>query len=299
MRPHDQNHHFVRLVIASVFLCLSLNGASAALIAVTGGPDVNFDSSLYLLDLDTGTSTKIGDTGLKHITAIAAHPKTGALFAHRNDRANGVGELYQLDPATAVPTFIGITGISSPSISFGPDDKLYGWMELGSQNVFSSDADDLVTFSLNDGHVTRVGESGINTNQTGMAFDRNGNLFVKSGDADASKPVEDRLGHLYQVNPTTGVGALINVLDANPHNGLDFDADNRAFTFSRGDTGTLLQSINFANGQVTDERLFSVRGITSIAFVTAVPESKSYSWMMLAIAIGWAYRRRRRLTCLG
>ncbi|WP_186776485.1 PEP-CTERM sorting domain-containing protein [Rubripirellula reticaptiva] len=266
---------------------------TAELIAVTGGPQVDYNSALYRLDIATGTATKIGETGLKHVTGIAVEPTTGLLFAHRNDDITGVGELYRLDLQTASPTLIGTTGVRVPDISFGPDGNLYGWMEFGSENFFKEEVDDLVTFDLNNGSVTRVGESGIFTNQTGLAFAPNGSLFLKSGDIDASKPQADRVGHLYQIDPVTGVGTSIIALDAQPHNGLDFDASGQAYTFSRGNSGTLLQTIDFTTGHVTDLDVFDVQGITAIAFVTAVPEPSSLI-LISTVSVGLVMFRRRR-----
>ncbi|MGB7329447.1 MAG: PEP-CTERM sorting domain-containing protein [Rubripirellula sp.] len=281
------------LALSLFALAVVANDVNAELIAVTSGPQVNFNSALYRLDIATGTATKIGETGLKHVTGIAVQPTTGLLFAHRHDRSTGVGELYRLDLQTAAPTLIGTTGIQVPDITFGPDGKLYGWMELGSANFFNTDVDDLVTFDLNTGAVTRVSDSGIFTNQTGLAFSPSGSLFLKSGDIDGSKPQADRVGHLYQINPLTGVGTSVIALDANPHNALEFDASGQAYTLSRGDTGTMLQSIDFTTGHVTDLNVFDVEGITAIAFVTAVPEPSSLV-LMSTVSVGLLMFRRRR-----
>ena len=87
---------------------------------------------LYTINVNTGSVTEIGDTGLG-LQTLACDPE-GQLYGV----VNPSGNLYRIDPQTAVPTLVGATGMACSyvqSMGFDHDNgKLYwcGFTELGS-----------------------------------------------------------------------------------------------------------------------------------------------------------------------
>lgn len=81
------------------------------------------------------------------------------------------------------------------NLAFDSEGQLFGWGEAGA--VIS--VDDLFRVNTRSAEAIRVGESGINnTNQNGMAFDDDDNLYLLNGD--------DRL---FLIDTTTGVAGSL------------------------------------------------------------------------------------------
>jgi len=180
---------------------------------------------LYRLDPSKPKLTLIGNTGLTHVTSLAIHPATGTGYLLRSTEWDGVyfGGTYTVDLATAAVTLIGSIGngvYQNPDAAFAPNGTLYAWTENGN---------DLITINLATGAGTRVGESGVDSWSTGLAFDNDGTLWVKPGN------------NLWQINPATGAGTYVadidwpstiipgdpdyglrNVLDFSPATGVGF-----------------------------------------------------------------------------
>ena len=311
----DGRWHFINNRVAAVLaLAASLLCAShgdGGMIAVTGVGSQT--SVLYELDPDTGDVIRvIGDTGLTNIKAIAFHPATGVLFAHRNRPALDSGSLYTLDFATATPTYIGDTHVSVSSITFDESGTMFGWLEFhdGTHDI---ELDSLVTIdqfadSLGQVGVTSRGPSPVNTNQSGLAFDRNGVLHLKSGNLDASGAGPSGPGQLYTLDPATGAATIGAVLDPAPQNVLTFGHDNVAYTVSRTGvtpgnkrgTGSVLHTIDIPTGSLSGGEAIQwegtdVAGITSVAFapVVAVPEPSSIALCSL-FGLACCNKRRRK-----
>ena len=299
----------VACALAVMVLCVSTT--NGAMIAVTGVGSQT--SVLYELDAATGEVIReIGDTGLTDIKAIAFHPITGVLFAHQNRPALDSGSLYTLDFATAGPTLIGETHISVSSITFDRTGTMFGWLEFhdGTHDI---ELDSLVTidqFADSSGQVgvTSRGPSPVNTNQSGLAFDRSGVLHLKSGSLDASGAGPSGPGQLYTLDPETGAATTGAVLDPAPQNVLAFSDDNVAYTVSRTGvspenkrgTGSMLQTIDIPTGTVsTGDRIqlagADIAGVTSLAFTptAAVPEPSTIALCSL-FAIACCNTRRRK-----
>ncbi len=84
----------------------------------------------------------------------------------------------------------GPSGIQVADMSFASQGNLYAWVAF---NSTTGDADDLYTFDLTTGAATKVGESGLDVESVGLAFDSVDNLFMKS------------LSTVNSINPATGM----------------------------------------------------------------------------------------------
>ena len=103
-------------------------------------------------------------------------------------------DLIHIDPASDSTSLIGGDNpYHCSDLVFDTAGILYGWSEDGSDN--------LVTFDLKTGLGTIVGESGINTVATGLAFDSSGTLWLKWGRS------------LYTIDRKTGVPKFRRMLD--------------------------------------------------------------------------------------
>ena len=284
--------------------------SEAAMVAISGVGSQT--SVLYEVEPTTGNVLRvIGDTGLTDIKAIAFHPINGLLFAHRNRPALDSGSLYTLDISNAAPTYIGDTHMSASSITFDDQGTLFGWLEFH-DGTHSIELDSLVTIdqfadaSMQVG-VTARGPSPVNTNQSGLSFDNNGVLHLKSGNLDASGAGPSGPGQLYTLDPQTGAATIGAQLDPAPQNVLAFDHNNLAYTISRTGTtpsnkrgtGSILQTIDMTTGRLSAGNAIrlngvDIPGITSVAFTPAssIPEPSS-SALCYLLAIACCHRRRR------
>jgi hypothetical protein len=80
------------------------------------------DSKLYKLDINSGATTVLSNTGLVDIGSLALNPL--------NEKLYGIGvntrELYSIDPWTGGATFIGTTQFVQGTMAFAPNGNLYG-----------------------------------------------------------------------------------------------------------------------------------------------------------------------------
>ncbi len=90
----------VRTLLVAILLTWACGSSSAAIFAVSSGTA----SVLYQIDLESGSVTTVGPTGVDHLTGLAYHAELGVLFAHQAydsfDPQTQPGGLYQLDFAT-------------------------------------------------------------------------------------------------------------------------------------------------------------------------------------------------------
>ena len=240
---------FPWLVLTFLLLSSPMCAQAQTLYAVDGAQ--GNPSSLYILDATDGSVVQtIGTIGFDHVVAISFDPITGILFGHANHYCGqNDGALITIDPATAGGTFVGCTGCTIPDVSFDSAGTLFGWAEQCSSGL--SD-DDLVTIDLATGALTLVGDSGTNTEQTGLAFDSAGSLFMK--------PSSD----LYSVNPATGATTFLTSLSSFPNNMLAFNASDVLYTGHR--FPTTLQTIDISTGTVTDLGTNGVTNLAGLAF---------------------------------
>jgi uncharacterized repeat protein (TIGR01451 family) len=256
---------FVRsLLSAAVLTAVASPTVSQAavgdLYAVTGTGNSGFCtgamlSTLYTIDPETGAATSVAPitvegTQVRHVTGLAFHPSTGVLYGVMNSQEPevdcGLSSLLSIDPATGVATIIGDRTISGPvpDIAFDPFGTLYGWSESN---------DDLIIIDITDGSFDSV-ESEINTFQTGLASDSNGNLYLKVAST------------LYFLNQYTAEEIETIGVDHQAHNILAFNANDVLYSGERTSGGFTLFTIEREDGETTEKGSNSVTGITAITF---------------------------------
>jgi Thrombospondin type 3 repeat len=183
-------------------------------------------ASLHVLDPEDGSLVlTIGPTGLEHVTGLAVDPTDGTLYGVTSDP----GQLVRIDESGQA-TVIGDTGARIPDIAFDPAGTLYGWNE---------DGDDLVTIDLGTGRATVVGECDCDTYQTGLAFDRAGVLYLKTG------------AELYVVDPATGTIVSSVALSTSTDGLLTVDPQGRFYTGYRTGDGFVLLRLDPQTGELT------------------------------------------------
>lgn len=146
-------------------------------------------STLYEIDPATGAALKVigtvasadgGGVGFT-VTGMRRHPTTGVMYATTCRRSTttltdggGTGNfLITIDLTTGVGTPVGPTTAveNGPiaDISFGPNGKLYGWQEPGT--------DSIVQIDIATGGTTLVQKSGLDTAGSGFVFGNDGTLY--------------------------------------------------------------------------------------------------------------------------
>jgi hypothetical protein len=240
---------FSWLILTLLLLSTPVWVQAQTLYAVDGAQDNA--SSLYILDATDGSVVQtIGAIGFDHVVAISFDPTTGTLYGHANHYcAFQDGALITIDPATAVGTFVGCTGCTIPDVSFDSAGTLFGWAEACDSGLAF---DDLVTIDLTTGALTKVGESGTDTAQTGLAFDSAGSLLMISESA------------LFSVNPATGAATSLTSLSLNVDNMLAFNASDVLYTGRR--FPFTLRTIDIPTGTVTDLGTNDVTYLSGLAF---------------------------------
>ncbi len=193
--------------------------------AITGSSSTA--TKLYRLNPSTAKMTLIGDTGLTHVTSLAIHPQTGKGYLLRSTEWDYVyfGGTYEVDLATAQVTLIGSIGdtlYQNPDAAFSPEGVLYAWTENN---------DDLITVDLATGAGTRISDSNVGTWSTGLAFDKNGTLWVKPGNELWQLDLENGAGtYITDIDYPGGIASgdepyydeLRNALDFSPETGVGF-----------------------------------------------------------------------------
>ncbi|QDV62660.1 NHL repeat-containing protein [Crateriforma conspicua] len=301
-------------VRTSGWICLGLVCALSAsptaladLIGITGGKVLvdgkarDLSSVLYRIDAATGMATMIGPTGFQNVGALAVHPLTGRIYAHRNDRTAQVGgQLLELDAVNGQAMLIGDTQIGVPDMTFDSSGNLYAWLQQGSFAGLGSLSRQLVRLDTSTAAVTPMQPSGLNVNQVGLAFAPDGTLYMKSGDPDASQPIPDQRGALFTLDASTGLGTFQTWLSGEPANALTFGPGGRAFTVDRNTGESVLQTIDLQTGELTtigsirDASTGDLLQITSIAGATAVPEPQTWGFILVMSASLFRSRRNRQ-----
>jgi hypothetical protein len=151
------------------------------------------------------------------------------------------GNLYTVDPATAVATVVGpiLAGglpIAMTGLAFDPTTNLlYGITSNNSPNIPRH----LVTINPATALATDIGALGIGG--ADIAFDAAGNLYMTSGNAT----------NLYSVNKATGAATVIGATGTGDSgSGLAINAGGTAFFAGNGDHGALA-TLNLATGAAT------------------------------------------------
>jgi hypothetical protein len=132
-------------------------------------------------------------------------------------------------------------------MTFSPTGVLYAWYEFAS--AFPFDADGLCTIDLTTGTPTQVGPSGQAgaVLHTAVAFNPNGQLYLKYGDFSGGY-------HVSELNPATGaVMSTVNITDGPTHNVFAFNASNTlAYTGLRSPGLFTYKTLDVLTGDLTD-----------------------------------------------
>jgi len=212
----------IRLILASLVLSLAMVAGSSApssfltayltppvafaqasactLLGADGG---GIASNLLVLNPANGAvSSIVGPIGFA-VTGMAIDPNTGTLYgATTLQDPIAPGHLIRIDRTTGVGTVVGDLRPDNEGVAdltFRGDGTLFGWLEPSS--------DDLVTINTTTGRATIVGNSGLNTAGSGLAFSPTGTLFFAGARANDA---------LRTVNPSTGLTSVVATLSGAP-----------------------------------------------------------------------------------
>ena len=172
----------------------ALLNAEPILYATTGG-----GSTLVRIDVGAGTVTKIGDSGMPAVDAIAISPQGKFYTVTQGWPTNGVNpQLANLDLATGLATPFGVN--LNPEIfmgiGFSPEGTLYGV----NADSATPNQNSLYRFNLTTGEATKVGITGGCGDIMDLAWDPSGTMYGAAWDS------------LYRINPNTGQAELVTKL---------------------------------------------------------------------------------------
>ena len=269
--------------------------------AETNTPRINGigESSLYLIDPETGAATLIGPTGFYFCRGLDFQPITNVLYAVcSNDLSFEV--LITIDVESGQGTEIGpiIANGFLQDLSFRSDGTLYGYFRAKGSNFLS-------TININTAETNFVGNSGLSGDGNGIGFDQFNDLFLTDTDFVTFAP------SLYLLNQSNGLATfvtgltlppldegftIINSLDLNPETDVMFGSlDIQLLEYEH-----YLVTIDTSTGLVTNVGE-TVEGLEAIAFlnprVSNIPTMSEYGMIVLAVVLmtGAIFVLRRRV----
>ena len=136
-----------------------------------------FDGRLYTIDINSGATSLIGNTGTSSLMGISVSPTTGELYGLTNFVGMPPSSLVKIDPMSAATMTIGATGIPviEGDLAFNPlTGQLFGTQ---TQNTPNSN---LLRINPLTGAATIVGSMGSSslTDFSAIAFNLAGTLFA-------------------------------------------------------------------------------------------------------------------------
>ena len=154
---------------------------------------IDLGGGLWTLNINSGQSTLIGQTGIRSPVSLAVNSTTGAMYVLTVNGLYNPPYLYSVDPATGAAVRVGQTGVASRGLAFSPVGELFAFGDLGT----------LYRVNPATGQVSGVGGSGNPVPIRGdihedATFTRSGELFACSYQ-----------GIVYQTDPVTGDGRMI------------------------------------------------------------------------------------------
>ena len=244
--------------------------------------------NLYIINPATGGVVQtIGPIGFP-VTGLAFHPGTGLLYGTTGAEI-GTPSLIRINTTTGAGTLVG-TNTAGPiaDITFRSDGTLFGWTE---------DTDDLVTVNISSGVETVVGDSGVSTAGSGIAFSPGGVLYFTGNNSD---------GALRTVNTTTGLTTVVTTLNGGPTpnrvNALAFNSAGALYGSVKQSPGDVLVTIDTTTGLVTTIGALP-GGIDAIVFgpapaaaapVAPVPTMSQWGIVLLVSLIAGSFLLLRR-----
>ena len=262
---------------------------------------ISGESSLYLIDPDTGAATLIGPTGFFFCEALDFHPITNVLYAgcYNDIEASGTElVLVTIDVRTGKGTEIGPLNANGilQDFSFDGHGTLFAYFVAKPGNF-------LATIDLDTGEASEIGSSGLFGAGNGIGFGQQNELFLAQ---------TDMIPSLYLLNQSSGLAGLvtdltvlplaqgvpvINSLDLNPETNVMFGSlDIVQFSYNN-----FLITIDTSTGLVTDVGE-TVEGLKAIAFINPrlsnIPTMSEYGMAavglsLLSIAVFVLYRRKK------
>ena len=204
-------------------LGISANGTLYATSLGPGGfpPGPGFITSSDLVTLSAANGSVLNDIGTVRlgtttgpalaIADLAFQPGTGVLFAVTNDKGSGApGSLYTVNTTNAVATLLNGSEKFFGSIAFSPGGLLY---EVGADFDPASGPVSPVVLRLDPANGNQIGSSvPLSEYFGGSASDRQRTFFAGNGDG----------GHIFNLNPSTGLATLIGSTDSSFVGDLDF-----------------------------------------------------------------------------
>jgi len=161
------------------------------LLALDAGGD------LYRLDMTSGASTLVGDTGFGHLSSLAA--SSAGLFSVESDVAQAALHIVKIDPLTGNGTVFATLSsntLNLRGLAISSAGLMYG-IDNGSEDIFTVD--------MATGVATDLGDSGVTELQS-LDFTADGVLY---GWNATNLPLG---GGLVTVNTTTGAATDVNNL---------------------------------------------------------------------------------------
>jgi hypothetical protein len=220
----------VLTALALVALGLVVIPTSPASAAPLGYTQMTIEGQdlIYQIDLATGATTLVGDTGLEPATTALAFSADGTLYGVNDS------DLITIDTATGAATIVGSLTCcaNARGLAFDADDDL--WLLMGNPGTFHS-------VNRTTGAATAVG---------GMGPDFVGGLGATCDGVVALDADEDLL---LSVDVATGATTEIGPLGANGSGGLSTDASGQLWLLGRPDPPDDSQTftIDTATGSAT------------------------------------------------
>lgn len=159
---------------------------SMAVQPASGGAIFGMDpsaSTLYSLDIDTGSFTLLAATGLDTIADISFDPNNGTLYGLGRNTRN----LYTIN-FDGTSNLIGTTSNVRTALAFAPDGNLYGLDLTG--NLYQIDPNTGVDSLIGGGTVTGLPED--------ASFGKGGAMFITNFEGD-----------LFKIDTSTGTGVQL------------------------------------------------------------------------------------------
>jgi DNA-binding beta-propeller fold protein YncE len=200
-------------------------------------------TSLYIIDPSDGSFELLGELGVgyEHAVGIAACPLSSKLYAINNGGDDNA-TLLMLDPHTGAATHIGYTGHQITDLAFAPDGTLYGWAEFSATSHMT---DFLVTINTETGLATALADFVEGTQQSGVAVDHNGTIWMKRNTGGPSPK-----NFLHRLT-SSGLDDTSVEMSARTDNMLAYSPDGMLYTGERGPGVSSIRIIDPATGTVS------------------------------------------------